>query len=111
MSLSFQRAIVVGASSGIGAEIAKQLAESGAAIALVGRREAELRKVAATIAAAGRGRAIVAAHDVTRYDDVPALLERLVADLGGLDLLVYASGVQHNAVEGEYDFAIDREMI
>jgi NAD(P)-dependent dehydrogenase (short-subunit alcohol dehydrogenase family) len=111
MSLAFRRAIVVGASSGIGAEIARQLAADGCAVALLGRREAELQRVAASIAAAGPVRALVAVHDVTQYDAVPALLERLVQELGGLDLLVYAAGIMHLPGEGEYDFASDRAQI
>lgn len=111
MSLVFRHAIVVGASSGIGAEIARQLAADGCAVALLGRREADLTQVADRIAATGRGRAIVAAHDVTRYDDVPALLDRLVEDLGGLDLLVYAAGIHHFPAESEYDFARDKAQI
>ena len=111
MSLVFRHAIVVGASSGIGAEIARQLAAGGCAVALLGRREAELLQVAAGINVAGRGQAIVASHDVTQYDTVPALLERLVKDLGGLDLLVYAAGIMHSPGEGEYDFARDRAEI
>jgi len=106
----FERAIVVGASSGIGAAIARRLAADGTAVALVGRRAAELESVAAGIRAAG-GRAAIARHDVTDYDDVPVTFERLVGELGGLDLLVYASGAMHVPEEGEYDFAKDREMI
>ncbi|HUK65036.1 MAG TPA: SDR family NAD(P)-dependent oxidoreductase, partial [Dongiaceae bacterium] len=45
------------------------------------------------------------------YDAVPALLERLVKDLGGLDLLVYVAGIMHSPGEGEYDFARDRAEI
>lgn len=111
MSLRFQRAIVVGASSGIGAEIAKQLADDGAAVALLGRRDADLHAVAAAIANAGRGQAIVVPHDVTAFADVPALFERLVRDLGGLDLLVYCAGLTVPAEEGVYDFAGERKMI
>lgn len=111
MSLVFRHAIVVGASSGIGAEIARQLAADGCAVALLGRREPELQAIAAAITATGRGRAVVARHDVTDHDSVPALLERLVKALGGLDLLVYASGIMHTPVEGEYDFARDRAEV
>lgn len=106
----FERAIVVGASSGIGAAIARRLAAGGAAVALAGRREAELQTVAAAIRAAG-GRAIVARHDVTAFDEAPATFERLVAELGGLDLLVYAAGTMHVPGEGEYDFAKDLGMM
>ena len=111
MSLVFRHAIVIGASSGIGAEIARQLAAGGCSVALLGRRVDELQKVAAGIARAGGGRAIVAAHDVTAYDTVPAVLERLVRELGGLDLLVYAAGTMFVPGESEYDFARERAGI
>jgi len=101
----------VGASSGIGAEIARQLAQDGCAVALLGRRGAELAQVAASINGSGAGHAITATHDVTRTDEVPALLERLVQQLGGLDLLVYAAGIMHLPAEGEYDVARDRAEI
>ena len=110
MSLTFQRAIVVGASSGIGAEIARQVAAGGAAVALVGRRAAELEAVAAAIRAAG-GRALVAVHDVRAAAEVPERFEALVAELGGLDLLVYAAGIMPACEEGVYDLAADRATL
>ena len=111
MSLVFSHAIVVGASSGVGAEIARQLASRGCAVALLGRRAAELQAVAAQIAAAGRGRAITRAHDVREHEQVPALLEELIAELGGLDLLVYAAGIMNLPREGEYDAVRDRDEV
>lgn len=111
MSLTFRRAIVVGASEGIGAEIARQLAASGCSVALLARREPELQRVAAALPLSGGARASAIAHDVTAYDQVPALFERLVAELGGLDLIVYAAGALHVPEEGEYDFARDRQQI
>ena len=108
MSLVFRRAIVVGASSGVGAEIARQLAASGCAVALLGRREAELAAVAAQISADGRGSAITCSHDVREHERVPALLEQLTTALGGLDLLVYAAGIMNLPREGEYDAVRDR---
>ena len=98
----------MGASSGIGAEIARQLAADGCAVALIGRRADALEKVRAEIAAAGRGSALAQVHDVRDYDAVPALVERLEKSLGGLDLLVYAAGTMYLPAEGEYDFARDR---
>ena len=108
MSLVFRRAIVVGASSGVGAEIARQLAASGCVVALLGRREAELRSVASQIAARGSGQAITRVHDVRQHEHVPVLLEELQKELGGLDLLVYAAGIMNLPREGEYDAARDR---
>ncbi|TMA23571.1 MAG: SDR family NAD(P)-dependent oxidoreductase [Deltaproteobacteria bacterium] len=111
MSLVFRRAIVVGASSGIGAEIARQLAAGGCAVALLGRRADALEHVAAGIRAGGRGSALVRVHDVTAYGTVPALLQQLVDEMGGLDLLVYAAGTMHLPGESEYDFARDRSEL
>jgi decaprenylphospho-beta-D-erythro-pentofuranosid-2-ulose 2-reductase len=111
MSLTFRRAIVVGASSGIGAEIARQLAAGGATVALIGRRADELRRVADEITKAGRGRALTAQHDVTVCEEVPDLLEKLIGELGGLDLLVYCAGNIFVPEESEYDFSRDRSLM
>jgi short-subunit dehydrogenase len=110
VSVRFTRAIVVGASSGIGAAIAVELGREGAAVALLARRESELAAVAQAVRQAG-GCATTYPHDVTDYDSVPTLLERIEGELGGLDLVVYAAGVMPEVVEGEYDFGKDRQMI
>ena len=111
MSVSLSKAIVVGASSGIGEALAKKLAAEGASVALVARRKDELERVAAEIAKLGKGQAHVFPHDVTHFDEVPELFERIVGQLGGLDCLVYASGVMPAIDEGEYSFAKDRQMV
>lgn len=107
MATSFTKVIVVGGSSGIGAEMAKQLAREGASVAVLARREHEL----AELAAGGGGRIRTYVHDAANVDEVPALFERIVADLGGLDTLVYAAGVLPRVEEGEYDFQKDRAMV
>ena len=58
------------------------------------------------------GCAYAYAHDVSRYEEVPALLRRIVADLGGLDLVVYCAGI--NRPPGgidKYNFENDRQMV
>lgn len=107
MRPSFQRVIVVGASSGIGEALATQLAQSGSDVAIVARRQEELERVAK--AAGGKVHAF--AHDVRALDDVPELFEKIVKELGGLDAVIYAAGVMHKVEEGEYSFEKDREMI
>ncbi len=110
VSPTWQRAIVVGASSGIGEAIARRLAALGTRVALVARREAELSRVAGEIAKAG-GKAEVFVHDVADFDATSALFDRIVATLGGLDLLVYAAGVMPAVEESEWAFTKDRQMI
>lgn len=109
-----RRAIVVGASSGIGAATVRQLAREGYAVAALARREEHLASLAAEVAdeaAAAGGRVVTRAHDVSRPDDVPALFEELVRELGGLDLLVYAAGIMPSVEADQYDTELDRAMI
>ena len=89
---TWQHAVIVGASSGIGAAIARELALQGTAVALVARRTDELAELNATITAQG-GHAAVFPHDVHDRETVPLLLQQIARDLGGLDLLVYAAGI------------------
>lgn len=105
--MAYKHAIVVGASSGIGAELAKQLLESGCRVALVARRRDKLEAIAATFPDA----AVVAEHDVHDTAAVPALFQDLCKQLGGLDLVVYASGVMPPVGMHEYDTAKDLEMV
>jgi short-subunit dehydrogenase len=109
MKPTIERAVIVGASSGIGAAIAREIGVRGA-VALVARREEELSRVADTIRASG-GTARVYAHDVTDFDRTTDLFDRIARDLGGVDTLVYAAGVMPKIDEGEYSFAKDRQMI
>ena len=108
----WSRAIVVGASSGIGEELANQLGAGGCRVALVARREAELASIADRInAAAGDKLATVYPHDVTDVDDVPVLFREIVGDLGGLDLIIYASGYMPKIASDEFSTEKDAVMI
>ena len=109
MGLPWQRALVIGASSGIGEAIARQLAAGGCQVALVARREGELRRIAEEINRGGTElRARFYAHDVREYAEAPVLFQRIAQDLGGLDLVIYAAGVMPLGEPDEYDIAKDR---
>lgn len=100
---SARKAIVVGASSGIGAELVRQLVQSGAKVAAVARR-------ADRLAALPEG-VLTYPHDVTEFAEAPRLLQTICQDLGGLDLIIYAAGVMPAVGNTEYDFEKDRQMI
>lgn len=105
-----RRAILIGASQGIGAALARKLAKEGYTLALLDRNAELLNKVCVGIQADGLD-AIPYIHDVTEYESIPALLRRIVADLGGLDLFVYVAGVIHFPALDEYNFEQDRKMV
>jgi short-subunit dehydrogenase len=104
-----RRGIIVGASSGIGAALARRLAREGYTLALLARRADLLASLCDEInLAAGEIRALAYPHDVTDYDSVPDLLQRMLADLGGLDLFVYNTGISLPVGLKKYDFEKDR---
>jgi len=80
-------ALVTGAGTGIGRGTALVLARYGAAVAVAGRREANLAETAALVEAAG-GRALPVVCDVSNEDDVRAMVTTTVEHFGGLDLAV-----------------------
>jgi short-subunit dehydrogenase len=112
MNWNSQTAIVVGASSGIGAAVARRLAREGWTVALVARREEKLRALAEAINRRANAKvAHVFVHDVRHFDEVPALFDRIVEEIGGMGLLVYASGTMAEVEPNEYNFAKDRQMV
>ncbi|MCJ2009639.1 MULTISPECIES: glucose 1-dehydrogenase [unclassified Methylobacterium] len=95
-------AVVTGASKGIGAGIAKALAEDGAAVVVnYASSKTGAEAVVAAITAAG-GRAIAVQGDVSQAAQAQAVIEAAVTAFGRLDVLVNNSGV--------YDFAAIEEI-
>lgn len=87
LSLAGQRAIVTGASRGIGAAIAARLGKNGAKVALVSRKLDALERFAAELAAFGIETMTVAAN-LGRPDDVRSIVPRVVEQWGGVDILI-----------------------
>jgi short-subunit dehydrogenase len=90
-SFQGQVAFITGASSGIGAALARELARQGADVALAARRQDRLEALAGEIRGLGR-RALVLSCDVTRDGDVERAVDRTVAEMGQLDVLIANAG-------------------
>lgn len=123
-------ALIVGASSGIGAALARELAQRGYTLALVARRIETLQALRDELNAAYGTRAARASapsgptapivrvyvHDVRDYDAAPALFETIRRDLGAggseLRLAIYTAGVMPREREGGgWSFADERATI
>ncbi|MGO2111776.1 MAG: SDR family NAD(P)-dependent oxidoreductase [Pseudoclavibacter sp.] len=92
--LAGKAVLIVGASTGIGAESARLFAEEGASVMLTARSEDRLAELADELTTAGH-RAAYVAGDVSRADDVARFVERTVSEFGRLD------GAFNNAAIGQ----------
>lgn len=91
-SLTGKVALVTGATSGIGRRQALALAQAGAAVVLVGRREARLQETVVEIEAV-EARAASLSVDLTDRGRLPELAERAMIPFGSIDILINAAGV------------------
>jgi sorbose reductase len=87
-----KKALVTGASSGIGKQVALAYAQAGAAVAIAARHPAPLQELAAEIAAGG-GTAVPIVCDVTEPELVSTMLNRVDDELGGIDIAVCNAGI------------------
>ncbi|HVO30776.1 MAG TPA: SDR family oxidoreductase [bacterium] len=111
LSFAQKRVLITGASSGIGAELARQLAAEKARVVLAARRADRLDEVAKECRALG-GEAHVVTADVTQEADCKRMVEQTVAALGGLDLLIVNAGNSMWALfEDITDLSIFRKLM
>lgn len=106
-------AVVTGASSGMGAAVAAQLAAQGAHVVLAARRRDALEAVRADILRSRpAGTVVTRPTDVTSRDQVEALMQTTAQTLGNIDVLVVCAGVMYftlmaNAQADEWERTVD----
>ena len=87
-----KNALVTGASSGIGKQVALAYVQAGATVAITARHQEPLQEVAAEIVAGG-GRALPITCDVTQPEQVATVVNRVDEELGGIDIAVCNAGI------------------
>lgn len=107
-----QRAIVVGASSGMGAALVRQLVQQGYHVAAVARRASVLERVCEEAdRAVAESRCFPVVHDVTDVDGARAAFDEAVARMDGLDLIVYSAGVMPTVGPDQFDTELDKRIV
>lgn len=105
MSLPADRVFITGASSGIGAALAREYAARGASLGLLARRRPLLEELVASLPHPERHR--VYAADVTDHDAVAAAAADFIAAEGGADIVIASAGISHGTLtERPADLAV-----
>ena len=114
MRIDDKRALVTGASGGLGAHFAETLAMAGAHVAVAARRVADCEKIASSIVAKG-GRATPVRLDVADQASVNEAIKDITAAMGGLDILINNAGIANTAPwlstsEETFDSVLDTNL-
>jgi short-subunit dehydrogenase len=102
-----QRIWVIGASSGIGESCTRALLNAGAKVALSSRRAERLIEVAASV----QGTTLILPLDVTQENQIASAYQSILESWGGLDLLLFVSGVYTPLRADNFDFNIAQKTI
>lgn len=100
-----RKAIIIGASSGIGKGLALVLAEQGYQIGITGRRTELLQELKNQVP----DQFLTKTFDIKDYENTVIMLGELVAELGGLDLLIICAGT--GDINQQLDFVIEKNTI
>ncbi len=94
-----KRAIIIGASSGIGRELAKVLSQDGYSVGITGRRVELLTSLQQELSAPS----FIRRMDVSQTSEAVQLLEELIREMGGVDLIIISAGVGFINIELEWE--------
>ncbi len=105
------RAIVTGASRGIGKALSVELAGRGARLGLMARGKEGLDELSGELPESPDGPHVTAAADVSKWGQTSKAIDRLAKRLGGIDLLVVNAGVLHYGPFAEQELAEAEAMV
>jgi len=118
LGLGDKIAVVTGSSRGLGLASAKSLAAEGCAVCICARGEARLREAAREVEGVGgrHARVLAVVADLSRLDGVQLVIDRTVAELGGIDILVNNVGLAGGGglletSDGEWQAAFDQTLV
>jgi len=100
-----KKAIIIGASSGIGKELAKILSTQGFTIGIAARRLTLLQELSCELV----NNAFVKEIDVTKPDSAIKIFSKLIYEMGGVDLIIYSSGT--GDINQQLDWQLESECI
>ncbi|MBN8819684.1 MAG: 3-hydroxybutyrate dehydrogenase [Sphingomonas sp.] len=107
MSLKGKTALVTGSTSGIGLAYAKALAGQGANLVINGFGDAAaIEQERLGMEATSGGKALYSAHDLTKVDQIEAMMKEAADTFGGVDILINNAGTQH--VSPIEEFPVDK---
>jgi len=102
-ALTGKTALVTGSTSGIGLAYAKALAAHGVNVVINGFGDpAAIETERLALEAASGGKALYSGHDLTKVDQIEAMMAQAASAFGGIDILINNAGVQHVAPVEEF---------
>jgi short-subunit dehydrogenase len=100
-----KKVIIIGATSGIGEELAKQYHKKGYIVGICGRRLELLEKLQSDL----QNNIYISQIDVTNHSEAVEKLANLIAHMDGVDVVIHSSAI--GFLNPEYDFELDRQTI
>lgn len=108
MNLQDKTIWITGASSGIGEEMTKQLANKGARLIISARKQVELERVKREI---GSDKVHIQVLDVAKHDEIQGITNELTAKFGSIDILINNAGISQRSLVRDTNIDVDRRIM